>query len=55
MGNPECFDMEVWFRRPMFWDDRLSLVVKKKNDSIVAMHILGPDGKPDSNCLMHTM
>ena len=55
MRNPECFDMEVWFRRPMFWDDRLSLVVKKKNDSIVAMHILGPDGKPASNCLMHAM
>jgi hypothetical protein len=53
MGNPECFDMEVWFRRPMFWDDRLSLVGKKKNDNIFAMHLLGMDGKPASNCLMH--
>jgi acyl dehydratase len=55
MGNPECFDMEIWFRRPMFWDDTLSLLTKRKNENINAMHLLGGDGKPTSNCLIHSM
>tara|TARA_Y100000588_G_C14266426_1_gene930128 strand:+ start:2947 stop:3717 length:771 start_codon:yes stop_codon:yes gene_type:complete len=47
------FDLEVWFRRPMFWDDTLSLVAKKRQGKIESMHLLGSDGKPTSNCILH--
>ena len=55
MGNPECFDMEIWFRRPMFWDDTLLLWAKTENGNIHAMHLLGSDNKPTSNCLIHSV
>ena len=47
------FDLEIWFRRPMFWDDTLSLVARKQQGKIEAMHLLGSDGKPTSNCILH--
>ena len=50
---PSAFDLEVWFRRPMFWDDTLSLVAREENGRIAAMHLLGSDGKPTSNCVVH--
>ena len=55
MDNPECFDMEIWFRRPMFWDDTLLLWANTKNGNIHAMHLLGSDTKPTSNCLIHSV
>jgi hypothetical protein len=54
-ARPKYFDMEVWFRRPMFWDDTLSLVAKKEKGQIAAMHLLGPNGKPTSNCVIHAL
>ena len=46
----KSFDLQVWFRRPMFWDDELSLVVRKFNSKRFDMHLLGAHGKPASNC-----
>ena len=54
-ARPKYFNMEVWFRRPMFWDDTLSLVAKKEKGQIAAMHLLGPNGKPTSNCVIHAL
>jgi hypothetical protein len=52
---PKDFDLEVWFRRPMFWDDRLSLVAREEGGRITRMHLLGSDGKPTSNCVVHAV
>ena len=46
----KSFDLQVWFRRPMFWDDELSLIVKEYNSKTFDMHLLGSNGKPTSNC-----
>ena len=46
----KSFDLLVWFRRPMFWDDELSLVVREVNSKRFDMHLLGSNGKPTSNC-----
>ena len=46
----KSFDLQVWFRRPMFWDDELSLFVKEYNFKTFDMHLLGSNGKPTSNC-----
>ena len=46
----KSFDLQVWFRRPMFWDDELSLIVKEHNSKTFEMHLLGSNGKPTSNC-----
>ena len=53
--TPKAFDLEVWFRRPMFWDDTLSLVACEKGGRITQMHLLGSDGKPTSNCVVHAV
>jgi hypothetical protein len=53
--TPKDFDLEVWFRRPMFWDDTLSLVACEEGGRITRMHLLGSDGKPTSNCLVHAV
>ncbi|MEL0021320.1 MAG: hypothetical protein VW709_15710 [Rickettsiales bacterium] len=52
---PTSFDLEVWFRRPMFWDDTLSLVAREEGGRIAAMHLLCSDGKPASNCVVHAV
>lgn len=52
---PKEFDLEVWFRRPMFWDDTLSLVAREEDGRINRMHLLGFDGKPTSNCVVHAV
>ena len=49
---PSTFDLEVWFRRPMFWDDTLSLVAQEVEGRIAAMHLLNSDGKPTSNAVV---
>ena len=36
--RPKSFDLEVWFRRPMFWDDTLTLVAREDGGRIAAMH-----------------
>ena len=41
---PSAFDLEVWFRRPMFWDDTLSLVARENGGRIAAMHLLTTEG-----------
>lgn len=53
--QPKSFDLEVWFRRPMFWDDTLSLVAREALGRICAMHLLGSNGKPASNCVVHAV
>ncbi len=52
---PSAFDLEVWFRRPMFWDDTLSLVARENDGRIAAMHLLTSEGKPASNCVVHAV
>ena len=52
---PSAFDLEVWFRRPMFWDDTLSLVARETGGRIAAMHLLTSEGKPASNCVVHAV
>lgn len=54
-AKPKSFDLEVWFRRPMFWDDTLSLVAREEEGRIAAMHLLCSDGKPASNCVVHAV
>jgi hypothetical protein len=39
----------------MFWDDTLFLWANTKNGNIHAMHLLGSDTKPTSNCLIHSV
>lgn len=46
----KSFDLQVWFRRPMFWDDELALIIKEYNSKTFDMHLLGSNGKPTSNC-----
>ncbi len=53
--QPKSFDLEVWFRRPMFWDDTVSLVAREVSGRITAMHLLGSNGKPASNCVVHVV
>jgi len=53
--QPKAFDLEVWFRRPMFWDDTLSLVAREESGRIAAMHLLCSNGKPASNCVVHAV
>ena len=53
--QPTPFDLEVWFRRPMFWDDTLSLVARQEEGCIAAMHLLCSNGKPASNCVVHAV
>ena len=53
--QPKSFDLEVWFRRPMFWDDTLSLVAREDDGRIAAMHLLTTEGKPASNCVVHAV
>lgn len=53
--TPESFDLEVWFRRPMFWDDTLSLVAREVDGRVAAMHLLCSDSKPASNCVVHAV
>ena len=53
--QPSTFDLEVWFRRPMFWDDTLTLVAHESEGRIDAMHLLTSEGKPASNCLVHSI
>ncbi|MEC7301164.1 MAG: hypothetical protein VXV97_01160 [Pseudomonadota bacterium] len=53
--RPKSFDLEVWFRRPMFWDDTLSLVAREEDGRIAAMHLLCSNGKPASNCVVHAV
>ena len=52
---PETFDLEVWFRRPMFWDDTLSLIAHREGERITQMHLLGSNGKPTSNCVVYAV
>ena len=49
-SNSKSFDLQVWFRRPMFWDDELSLVVRDLKSEKYDMHLLASNGKPTSNC-----
>lgn len=49
------FDLEVRFRRPMFWDDTLTLVAREESSRIVAMRLLGSEGKPTSLATVHAV
>ena len=49
----KAFDLEVRFRRPMFWDDTLTLVARETDGRIGAMRLLGSDGKPTSLATVH--
>ena len=53
--QPNAFDLEVWFRRPMFWDDIMTLMAFKEKGRICAMHLLCSSGKPASNCIIHSV
>lgn len=53
--QPNAFDLEVWFRRPMFWNDTMTLMALKEKGRICAMHLLCPSGKPASNCIIHSV
>ena len=53
--KPDAFDLEVWFRRPMFWDDTMTLMASKERGRICAMHLLCSSGKPASSCIVHSV
>ena len=53
--RPHTFDFEVWFRRPMFWDETLRLMGYEEKGRISAMHLLCSNGKPVSTCLVHAL
>lgn len=44
-GAGEGMDLEIWFKRPMFWDERLSLQDKTDGKRLTAMRILNQSGK----------
>jgi len=42
--DPQVVDLDIYFRRPIFWDDRLSLMVDDRSGSWTAI-CLAKDGK----------
>ncbi len=48
MGAPDTLDIEIWFKRPMFWDERLSLHHQTVDGRLTAMRIENQAGKAAS-------
>jgi hypothetical protein len=38
-GQPDQLDLEIWFKRPMFWDETLSVMEKRDGGRVAAMRI----------------
>ena len=48
LGPPDTLDIEIWFKRPMFWDERLSLHQHISDGRLAAMRIENQAGKAAS-------
>ncbi|MDP6830025.1 MAG: MaoC/PaaZ C-terminal domain-containing protein [Alphaproteobacteria bacterium] len=38
-GQPDRLDLEIWFKRPMFWDETLTVLRRKEGDRIAELRI----------------
>ncbi len=38
-GQPDQLDLEIWFKRPMFWDETLTVMEHRDDDRVTAMRI----------------
>ncbi len=47
-GAPDTLDMEIWFRRPMFWDETLTLLHRTSAGQLTDMRIENQAGKAAS-------
>ncbi|MDA1098302.1 MAG: MaoC/PaaZ C-terminal domain-containing protein [Proteobacteria bacterium] len=47
-GAADTMDLEIWFKRPMFWDERLTLQDKTHGGRLTAMRIENQAGKTAS-------
>jgi hypothetical protein len=47
-GTPRELDMDIRFRRPMFWDELLSIRGERADGHLTALALLKPEGKPAS-------
>ena len=46
-GGPiQTLDMDVSFRRPMFWDDLLGITANRKDGHLSRISLMKPEGKP---------
>ena len=52
-GGWESMDMEIWFKRPMFWDERLILQDKTDGGRLSAMRIENQAGKTASQARLN--
>ncbi len=44
-GTVDSMDLEIWFKRPMFWDERLTLQNQTDGGRLTAMRIVNQAGK----------
>ena len=45
-GPPQQLAMEVRFRRPMFWDELLTVTGERTNGHLSRVALMKPEGKP---------
>ena len=45
-GPPQTLDMDVRFRRPMFWDELLTVTGERGNGHLSKISLMKPEGKP---------
>ncbi len=45
---PEALDISIWFKRPMFWDDRLTVLAKRQGGQITDLRLQNDEGKATS-------
>ncbi len=38
-GQPDQLDLEIWFKRPMFWDETLSVLQRLESDRVTHLRI----------------
>ena len=45
-GPPRQLEMEVRFRRPMFWDELLTIHGQRSGSHLSRLALMKPEGKP---------
>lgn len=45
---PDALDISIWFKRPMFWDDHLTVLAKREGGVITGLRIENDEGKATS-------
>ncbi len=49
----EIYDIDIRFRRPMFWDETLDLEAREEEGRITAMRIINATGRPAVSAVLH--